>query len=111
MQAARVAISQFPRIVLSILAVAFSFCLSPPTQAQDDASIAGIVRDASDSGIDGATVRIRNLETGAERNVQSDAAGLFHAPSLSVGRYDITAEKNGFRPEKRSAVTLVVGQH
>jgi hypothetical protein len=111
MQTARIAISQSPRIVLSLLAVALSFCLSPPTQAQDDASIAGIVRDASGAGIDAATVRIRNLETGSERNVQTDNAGLFHASSLSVGRYDVTAEKGGFRPEKRFAVTLVVGQH
>ena len=111
MQAARIAISQSPRIILGILAAAVAFCFSLPTQAQDDASIAGIVRDASDAGIDGATVRIRNLETGAERNVTTDAAGLFHAPSLSVGRYEVTAEKSGFRPERRSAGTLVVGQH
>jgi Carboxypeptidase regulatory-like domain len=88
-----------------------SLQLTPAARAQADASISGNVRDASGAGIGAAVVRIENLETGLEREVQSDAAGRFHAPSLAVGKYAVTVEKPGFRVERQSDVVLVVGQH
>jgi Carboxypeptidase regulatory-like domain len=97
-------------IYVAIFAVACSQATSP-VRAQDDASISGIVRDASGAGIAASSVHIKNLETGTERDVQTDEAGRFHAPSLPVGRYDVAADKPGFRTERRSNVVLVVGQH
>jgi hypothetical protein len=81
--------------------------LVPPVQAQDDASIAGIVRDITGAGIDSSAVHIKDLETGTEREVTTDQAGRFHAPSLLVGRYEVVAEKAGFRPQRRSDILLV----
>jgi Carboxypeptidase regulatory-like domain len=83
---------------------------TPYAHAQDDASIAGVVRDASGAGIQGATVQIKNLETGIERDLETDEAGRFHAPSLPVGSYEVTADKAGFRTERRTGVTLAVGR-
>ena len=40
----------------------------------------------------------------------TDDAGRFNAPSLVVGRYEITASKTGFQTGARTAVSLVVGQ-
>ncbi|HXN54298.1 MAG TPA: TonB-dependent receptor [Candidatus Acidoferrum sp.] len=84
--------------------------LAVPAQAQGDASVSGHVADVTGAAIPGATVRIRNLETGAERNLVTDEAGRFSAPSLSVGRYDVTAFKEGFRAHIRTNITLTVGQ-
>src|SRR5919109_538761 len=78
--------------------------------AQGDASLWGFIKDASGAGIAGATVKIKNLETGAERELATDEGGQFSAPSLAVGRYEIAAIKTGFRGDAKTVVALVVGQ-
>ncbi len=84
--------------------------LSPTVRAQSEASVSGTVSDSSGGAIAGATVNIRNTETGSERSVSTDEAGRYNAASLPVGTYDLKAEKPGFRSNSRTGVTLVVGQ-
>ena len=84
--------------------------LTIPLWAQDEASIAGAVRDPSGAGIAAATVHIKNLETGTRRDIESDEDGRFHALSLAVGSYEAIVEKPGFRMERRTGIVLVVGQ-
>jgi Carboxypeptidase regulatory-like domain/TonB-dependent Receptor Plug Domain len=98
------------RIFLAILLAALGALTGRTALAEDDASIAGDVLDASGAGIEGAKVIIKNLETGTQRELSTDQAGRFHAPSLAVGRYEVTAEKDGFRSEQRTGIVLVVGQ-
>ncbi len=93
----------------AVLAVAWLQAQS--ARAQADASISGIVRDASGAGIDAAIVVVKNIETGLEREIQTDSSGRFDAPSLVVGSYELVVDKPGFRSERRSGVVLVVGQH
>lgn len=90
--------------------LAACFVLVAPLHAQDDASIEGIVRDSSGAGIPAATVHVINLETGWQRDIQTDDAGRFRAPSVPVGRYEVSADKPGFRSERRPGIALVVGQ-
>ena len=78
--------------------------------AQGETSIQGTVSDASGGTISGAAVRIKNLETGAERNQLTDEAGRYDAAALPVGHYEVRAEKSGFRSEERTGISLVVGQ-
>jgi hypothetical protein len=77
---------------------------------QGEASIQGIVSDSSGGAVPGVAIRIKNLETGAQRNLVTDEAGRFDAAALPVGRYEVLAEKNGFRSEARTGVSVVVGQ-
>jgi Carboxypeptidase regulatory-like domain len=93
-----------------LLAFAFTVGL-PRVKAQDDASISGFVHDASGGGIVDATVHIKDLETGTQRELKTDQDGRFHAASLPVGKYEVIADKSGFRAAKNSNVILVVGQH
>ena len=104
-------VSQSFRILLyaAVLAVAW-LQTAPPAFAQSDASVEGIVRDPSGAGIAAAIIHVENLETGAERQVQTDPSGLFRVPSLAVGNYQVTVEKPGFRVERRTDMVLVVGQ-
>ena len=51
-----------------------------PLRAQGDASLWGSIKDPSGAGIAGATVKIKNLETGAERELVTDEGGRFSAP-------------------------------
>src|ERR1700722_19065680 len=92
------------------LALSLLASLATISSAQGDTSIQGIVSDASGATISGATIRIRNLETGAERNQVTDEAGRYDAATLPVGHYELRAEKSGFRSEERTGISLVVGQ-
>ncbi len=78
--------------------------------AQGEASIQGIVTDASGGAVPSAAIRIKNLETGAQRNLATDEAGRFDAAALAVGRYEVLAEKSGFRTEVKTGISVVVGQ-
>src|SRR6516225_5081770 len=81
-----------------------------PAQAQSDGSLAGTVRDISGAAIPAASIHIQSLETGNQRELLTDDAGRFRALSLAVGQYDLTADKAGFRSERRTGIVLVVGQ-
>ena len=74
------------------------------------ASISGTVKDDSGAGLPEASVTIKNLETGAERRLLTDDAGRYAAPSISVGPYQVQAEKVGFSTQVRTGINLVVGQ-
>src|SRR5438045_3800270 len=102
----RVRVSIFAAAIM-LLAVAL---LSPVVHAQSEASISGVVSDSSGGGVAGATVSIRNTETGSERRVSTDEIGRYNVASLPVGTYEIEVEKAGFRSDSRVGLTLVVGQ-
>jgi hypothetical protein len=95
---------------IAILTVLFAISFPRIAFAQSDTSIWGIVNDASGAAIPGATVTIKNTETGETRTITSDQAGKFNASALAVGHYQVTATRTGFRTNATTGVTLVVGQ-
>src|SRR5439155_8797265 len=94
----------FGLLVLALLA-----SLAPVCYAQGEASIQGTVSDSSGGAVPGAAIRVKNVETGAERNQVTDEAGRYNAASLSAGRYEVRAEKTGFRSEDRTGISLMLG--
>ena len=48
-----------------------------------------------------ARFRVKNVETGNERKLITDSAGRYSAPSLAIGRYQVSVEKTGPRPTIR----------
>src|SRR5438445_5088955 len=92
------------------MAILASVFLAAGACAQVDGSLWGSVNDTSGAGILGATIAIRNLETGKERILTTDESGRLNAPALVVGRYEISASKAGFRTDRRNAISLVIGQ-
>ena len=93
-------------LVMTLLLVAGSNSAS----AQVTAAISGKIEDASGAAVPAATVTVTNLETGAARTLPADAAGDYRALSLPVGRYEVRAEKEGFKTEIQTGINLVVGQ-
>ena len=79
-------------------------------QAQGEAAISGTVTDSSGSAIPDAAVAVQNIETGAVRNIASDAEGRYDAPLLPIGSYKVSVEKSGFQSQSKTGITLVVGQ-
>lgn len=73
-------------------------------------TISGLVTDSSGAPLPEATVIVKSLETGAERKIASDSTGHYAAPSLSVGRFEVTASKQGFAPSTKTGITLVVAE-
>jgi hypothetical protein len=69
-------------------------------------SILGAVTDSSGASIPGATVTITNKATGVPRALTTNAQGLYNAPALPAGEYDVRVEMQGFKTEVRSAQVL-----
>ncbi len=72
-------------------------------------SIEGIVVDQSGAVLPGATITVTQPATGLTRTVVADDQGLFHAPLLPVGVYEVSADLQGFTPRKQSDIRLTIG--
>src|SRR5690348_2761074 len=72
-------------------------------------TISGAVTDESGAVIPNATVVITNKTTGFTRTMTSNAEGLFNAPSLPAGEYEVRVETQGFRTTLRQAEVQVGG--
>src|ERR1700693_5971241 len=73
-------------------------------------TISGVVQDQSGAVIPGAMVTVRNVDTGAVRNLTSDAGGRYTALNLSPGNYEVQGQQSGFQTEVRTGITLTVGR-
>src|SRR5882762_6078903 len=73
------------------------------------ASLAGTVTDSSGAVIPNAEVSITNSATGVTRTVTSGSAGLYTAPNLLPGIYDIRITAPGFSTQVQKGITLTVG--
>lgn len=83
---------------LLLLSLLIAFVPSQHVLAQTDtSSIAGRITDPQNAGIPGAQIQLRNLATGAERKIESDATGEFIFTLIPPGSYDIDATARGFR--------------
>jgi len=85
----------------------------PVARAQSLAAggaIEGTVTDESGGVLPGVNVTIRNMGTGIVRETQTDAKGVYRAPLLPVGTYEVTAALTGFATTKRPSLTLNIGQ-
>jgi hypothetical protein len=93
-----------------LLASLIFFLGGNPLRAQVAASLSGTIQDASGAGVPLATITVTSLETGAQRVVIADGEGYYRVLSLSVGRYEMKAEKIGFKTAVQADFDLVVGQ-
>jgi hypothetical protein len=90
---------------LSLLLALAGLCLA---QVETSTSISGLVRDPSGALIPGATVTIKNQETGAERTTTTNSAGFYVFPSVPPGTYDVVVAMEGFkRTEVKGRVAQV----
>jgi hypothetical protein len=85
--------------------------LAPASASAQEArgTITGKVRDASDAVMPGAPVRITDVARGTTVSVTTNDAGLYQAPYLLPGTYQIVVEVNGFKKYVRGGVVLRIG--
>ena len=81
--------------------------VSAPAQ-EPTGIITGTITDASGAVVPDATITITNKGTGAARTAVTNAEGLYSAPALLPGEYEVRLERPGFRTVV-SEVQVVAG--
>ena len=74
------------------------------------AQLNGTVRDPSGAVIAHSVITLRNVETNQLSSVSTNNEGLYAFPSLSPGKYELTAEYPRFSRYKREEIYLRVAQ-
>lgn len=98
------------RVLFRLVVSFFVLSVAVPASAQTSASLSGLVRDA-DGVLPGATVIVRNVDTGVVRQTVVGENGRYTVDGLPSGRYDVRAELTGFKPGVREGVVLTVGEN
>src|SRR3984957_10173729 len=89
-----------------------AFCMIGPGPAYAQvagATLTGTVKDSTGGVLSDAQVVITDVATGVTRTVSADGAGLYTAPNLLPGSYEIRVTATGFSTELQKGVTLTVG--
>lgn len=92
-----------PRM-FAFLAIAASFAFSQATTA----TLTGTVRDSTGAVVPGAAITVTNIGTQVTSKRTTNDEGVFIAPFLLPGEYELTAEKQGFKKSVRKGLTLDV---
>ena len=94
------------RIVCGLVFV-LALALAIPAGAQSQAangSIEGTITDTSGAVLPGVSVTVMNVDTGSQRTVVSNEAGMFRALLLPLGTYKVVAELQGFKKYEESGL-------
>lgn len=78
-------------------------------QSNGTGLLSGTVMDVSGALVAGATVVITRESTRESRRLTSNAQGLFSAPLLPAGEYDVTVSGQGFATARFQHVAVAVG--
>ncbi len=101
------------RILRAFSGIVSVFFLSLGVFAQSQSTtglIQGTVVDPNGAIVNGASVNVKNTETGFERTVTSNSDGFFSAPLLPLGKYRVTVTASGFSNTVLENVEISVGQ-
>src|ERR1700682_3406428 len=94
--------AKFNEVVTLVL---LCLLVSVPTRAQvAGATLSGTVAAASGSEAPKLTVSIKNTATGIGRERATDADGLYSAPNLPPGVYEVTFSAHGFSTKVQTGV-------
>ena len=98
------------RVLVAMLATLCILASVLPSFAQfDSASVVGTVKDNTGGVIPGATVTLKNLDTGLAVIRVSDANGNFEFMTVRIGRYKVTSELQGFATAVVESIQVTVG--
>jgi hypothetical protein len=71
--------------------------------------IRGVVLDPAGNLVGGATVTVRETQTNFQRSLPTDPSGVFVAPLLPIGTYDVSARAVGYNEVRQTGIPLRVG--
>ena len=91
-----------------LLAAAMLFVPAARTQNSNTGELKGSVTDASGALVPGASVSIKNVQTGVVTPTTTNQSGLYDVPFLAPGNYTVTFSKEGFRSFVREGIALQI---
>jgi hypothetical protein len=94
----------------SCLVLVLVACGVTGAHAQTTALITGVVRDSSGGVVAGATVVIKEDQTGQTFRAVSGANGSYQVPALQAGSYTVTASLKGFKTAEAKGIRVAPGQ-
>ena len=97
------------RILVCLVVLCTAFPIAGSAQIVG-ATLSGTVSDPTGAVIPNANVTIRNLATGIVAEVSTNSSGLYNAPNLLPGDYEVTATAAGLTSRQRSQLKLTVGE-
>ena len=102
-------INSAARMLASLCFAMLVFLLPHSANAQESrGTIKGTVMDSSKAAVPGATVKITNVAMGTTVTVPTNSAGVFQAPFLIPGTYQVEVTNQGFKKYVRDNVVLRV---
>ncbi|MFQ5789702.1 MAG: carboxypeptidase regulatory-like domain-containing protein, partial [Acidobacteriota bacterium] len=75
-----------------------------------NATIEGVIQDATGAVLPGVTVTVTNAQTGAVRVAVTNDSGLYRAQLLPLGTYRVQAELSGFKTYAQEGIELTAGR-
>lgn len=97
-------------VVTAALAVAVALSPSPAAAQIVGGNIGGTIHDSTGAAVAGATVTVRQTDTGFTRTLVTGPDGRYAAPSVPVGPYSVSAEHESFQPQAQTGIVLSIGQ-
>ncbi len=70
--------------------------------------LSGTITDPAGTPVPNVRIKLNNTANGRSRDVQTTEAGVYSAPFLSPGHYDLAAEATGFKSSRRRGVEVQV---
>jgi hypothetical protein len=106
----RLFVRNFSPVVWIFVIVAITVLGTGQAYAQvAGATLTGTVKDSSGGVIPNAQVAITDVATAVTRTVSSGGAGLYTAPNLLPGAYEVRVTAMGFSTAVQKGITLTVG--
>jgi len=87
-----------------------SMCCIPLSAQTGRGTILGIVTDPSGAAVVGAKVAIINVDTNGTISTVTNGQGFYTTPAVNPGSYRVTVEREGFKKEVRTGISLQVDQ-
>jgi hypothetical protein len=88
----------------------FFVSIAPVAAQEAGGTIVGTVTDPTGAAVGSANLTIKNVATGVERNSTTNADGVYVAPNLIPGAYEITVAATGFATVSVQGVGLLAGE-
>jgi hypothetical protein len=98
------------RAALFLCPLVLLFAAIAAAQNRSTAEISGTVTDPSGAVLPGVKITVQNTATQVIVHAESSAAGLYRAPLLPPGVYNLTFEHPGFQTVRRNGINLALDQ-
>jgi hypothetical protein len=95
-----------------LITLVFGLCLvmSLSLRAQvAGGTLSGTITDPSGAAVPNAEVVVKNSATGVSRTLTTNSDGLYSAPNLLPGVYEVAVSATGFNTEIKKGITINVG--